>query len=138
MLDKQVSCEDVCSALRGDSRSQWTAEAMDHLAQCERCLETAVESALLRAPEIQVPAEFARQTAATAAASNANIDSVRSLPSCGRIVAVALLLTLSIGLGALVAMYPLPTTNGPLLMAEWIGIVELGGLALWVGRPCFE
>lgn len=138
MRDKQVSCEDVCSALQGESRSQWTAEAMDHLAQCERCLETAVESALQRAPEIQVPAEFARQTAAMAAASNANIASVRSLPSYGRTVAVALLLTLSIGLGVLVAMYPLPTTNGPLLMAEWIGILELGGLALWVGRPCFE
>jgi hypothetical protein len=138
MRDKQVSCEDVSSALRGESRSQWTAEAMDHLAQCERCLETAVESALQRAPEIQVPAEFARQTAGMAAASIANIARARIVPSYGRSVAVTLLLTLSIGVGALVAMYPLPTTNGPLLMAECIGILELGGLALWVGRPCFE
>lgn len=138
MSDKQVSCEDVLRALRDKSHNEWTAAAREHLAQCERCVESAIENALERTPETHIPPEFARQTAELVSSPSATIAEAENLPSYGWMMAVASLLILSSGLGGLLVAHPSPYGNGPFLVAAWVGIIELGGLALWVGRPSFD
>ena len=127
MRDDRMNCEALERAMHEGRKL--TAQELEHVENCDECMDVWLTLALEAKPEVAIPLDFAARVAASVPPRREKREALRMPRHWGLITAMAV--------ATVVLMVGFP---GLKPVNSWVGLVfvmvvasEIAGLALWLG-----